>query len=71
MINDVAWILEGMNYRLCHTVLSLQNVKVAHLIYEHNRKWKKEFIFNTFSSEDAQWILNIPLSTVEIEDWMV
>ncbi|KAK5795103.1 hypothetical protein PVK06_036360 [Gossypium arboreum] len=60
-INADAWILDAVNFKLSSVVNSMQDVKVNELIDSNKRTWKREFINNTFSADDAGKILHIPL----------
>ncbi|KAG8498641.1 hypothetical protein CXB51_005174 [Gossypium anomalum] len=69
VIND-AWIPVARNFRLSSVVNNLDDFKVAELIDNNVRKWKRELIANTFSEEVAGKILSIPLAEDPHDDFL-
>lgn len=70
-INDSAWIPNAPNFRLSTEVSSLQNKTVDLLIETNSRRWKSQFVRDTFPEEDAAWILRIPLAQSAQDDMLV
>ncbi|KAH1096770.1 hypothetical protein J1N35_013691 [Gossypium stocksii] len=66
-IND-SWIPSLCYPRLVSQVTNLRDCKVAELIDETNRVWKREVIDSTFPAEIAAGILCIPLARETHED---
>ncbi|KAA3484157.1 Cyclopropane-fatty-acyl-phospholipid synthase [Gossypium australe] len=69
-INNDAWVPEALHFRLSSTVDSLRDCYVHMLIDNNKRKWKEELIRYTFSEEDAEIILRIPLAGVPHDDFL-
>ncbi|KAK5785053.1 hypothetical protein PVK06_039598 [Gossypium arboreum] len=66
-----AWILGNEDFRIQHTSVNMSLLKVANLIEANDRKWKSELICNTFSEQEAEQILCIPLSLYENDDLII
>lgn len=71
LINKDDWIDGILNYLLCTSILSMQNVLVEALIDSNSRMWKEEVIMFTFSREVAKRTLQIPLTWVAHDEQMV
>ncbi|KAA3472610.1 reverse transcriptase [Gossypium australe] len=69
-INNDAWILEALNFRLSSEIDSLRDCYVHSLIDNNTRKWKEEMIKFTFAEEDAARILHIPLADDPHDDFL-
>ncbi|KAA3490760.1 reverse transcriptase [Gossypium australe] len=69
-INNDAWVPEALHFRLSSTADSLRDCYVHMLIDNNERKWKEELIRYTFSEEDAERILRIPLAGVPHDDFL-
>ncbi|MFQ6626288.1 hypothetical protein Gotur_005883 [Gossypium turneri] len=70
-INDDAWILDAVNFRLSTATNSMRDFKVNELIDSNNRLWKRELINITFTEEDVARILRIPLARTPHEDFLI
>ncbi|KAA3481069.1 reverse transcriptase [Gossypium australe] len=70
-INDDAWILDVVNFRLSSVANSLRDFNVNEFIDGNERIWKRELINNTFSEEDSGKILRIPLTQATHDDFLV
>lgn len=51
--------------------VNMSLLKVIDLIDANARKRKSELVFNTFSEQDVERILSIPLSVYEHEDFLI
>ncbi|XP_017624602.1 uncharacterized protein LOC108468221 [Gossypium arboreum] len=66
-----AWILGNEDFKIQHTNVNMSILKVADLIEANGRKWNSELICNTFSEQEVERILYIPLSLYEHEDFVI
>ncbi|MBA0776414.1 hypothetical protein Gotri_011413 [Gossypium trilobum] len=66
-----AWISGYANYKISGTVSTNGISKVSNLIDSSNRTWRVKLIQDTFSVENADRILQIPLATMEHDDMLV
>ncbi|KAA3475505.1 reverse transcriptase [Gossypium australe] len=70
VFND-AWIPKYGNVRLIPYVDNLHFVKVAELINSNQRKWNRSLIESTFPANEAELILQIPLTQHSQGDLLV
>ncbi|MBA0721724.1 hypothetical protein Golax_009237 [Gossypium laxum] len=66
-----AWIPGYANYKISGTVSANGISEVSNLIDSSNRTWRVKLIQDTFSMENADRILQIPLATMEHDDMLV
>lgn len=65
----VAWVPRFEDYRLQNNENIFDNMMVVDLIDDSSRKLKEMLINATFSEQDANIILNIPLTKAPHEDF--
>ncbi|MBA0866032.1 hypothetical protein Goshw_017352 [Gossypium schwendimanii] len=65
------WIPGYANYKISGTVSANGISKISNLIDSSNRTWRVKLIQDTFSVENADRILRIPLATMEHDDMLV
>ncbi|KAG8499524.1 hypothetical protein CXB51_006063 [Gossypium anomalum] len=62
---------DAVNFKLSSVVNFMQDTKVSELVASNDRVWRREFINNTFSEDDARKILRIPLASAPHDDLLV
>lgn len=65
-----AWLPDSPNHMITTVTPNLQYNKVSDLIGNEQRGWKADIITNTFTVEDAQRILSIPLAKEAHDDFL-
>ncbi|MFQ6667849.1 hypothetical protein Gotur_033734 [Gossypium turneri] len=68
-MND-GWIPDFNYARLSSHFNNLCDFRVANLIDDNNRKWKRELVVSTFPEEIAEKILRIPLTKQPHDDYL-
>lgn len=71
IISTYAWITGSSNYKLCDNLRHNNLIFVSELIDANQRAWRRDVIHDTFSSRDANNILQIPLASETHDDLMV
>ncbi|MBA0570174.1 hypothetical protein Golob_003858, partial [Gossypium lobatum] len=70
-VSNDFWIPNVKKNRLPALITNLNAFKVAKLIDQSNRTWKKELIASTFSEDVAEKIICIPLAEEPHKDFWV
>ncbi|XP_052878272.1 uncharacterized mitochondrial protein AtMg00310-like [Gossypium arboreum] len=69
-IEEDIWVPNAENLHIQQVVRNQSKTRVVDLIDSNNRSWKTELLEHTFSTDDVQKILQIPLTTIPHDNFL-